>query len=445
MNRTFVAAAVSTLALACAFLGSAAFPPRRALAQTDCFDLARRLGDSSATAPDTAASDTADCWFTLHVHAVRVSDSGTGERAGAITPDQVARWVAKANDVYRAARVRLEFDPTPGTGDWEEIRDTDINDLVADLPGDPTWEHGKAAANELASRYPRTVLLLFRHGPGDAPTGGGFSSTTYDFVALPGYDATTICGPNQNAFLLAHEIGHYFGLSHTFRQFKTKAAAAAALKQAWNNPKFLDGDGLDDTPPEPYIEELQCGADTSVILNGRRYALLRDNVMSYYRSDVKTLTPEQVAVVRATVEHRFWNAMIGLGPYAPDPRRDYRIVSLEDGRAIEIDATRTWRVVPLLAQDAGYFEVVSATTGQCLTVYGASTSDRAKLTLSDYQGANHQKWRFLEEGPDTLAIEVKHTRKVITWSPPSRAGLGAVEQSADTGAPGQRWRLVPAD
>ena len=62
--------------------------------------------------------------------------------------------VAKANEVYAAARVRFEFDPTPRTGDWVALNDTDVNNLAAELPGDPAWERAKSTANTLASHYP---------------------------------------------------------------------------------------------------------------------------------------------------------------------------------------------------------------------------------------------------------------------------------------------------
>ena len=443
-------------------LVSAASPPR-ARAQTDCFETVRQAPDSAAAATALSAVAAGDCWFTLHTQAVRVTDSNPGARAADITPDQVAQWVAKANEVYAVARVRFEFDPTPKTGDWSALSATEVNDLEADLPGDPTWEHGKAIADELASRFPRKVLVLFRHGPGEKPTGRGFSNTTYDFVALPGFDATTICGGTQNAYLFAHEMGHYFGLQHTFRQFPTVAAAAAALRRAGGKAAFFDGDHLAETPPEPYIEALQCGADTSVTLNGIRFSLLRDNVMSYYASDTKTLTPQQVAIVRGWIVRRFGDAMDGRGPFVPDDRRVYQILAASNGKAISSPdgarangasafqadwtgaAGQTWRVVPLVAGDAGWFEIVSADRAKCLTVAEGSGDDGARLVLWDWLGAANQKWRFLEEPDGQLRIEAKHSRKVLTLSPGPSGDGAPIMQATDHAGADQRWLLLPVD
>lgn len=439
--------------IAVAALSLAASAPAHAQSEINCFAIPRHGGERDA------AADT--CWYTLHIHAVKVSNSCPGERPAGITPQQVATWVAKANEVYAAARIRFEFDPTPGKGDWSELNSTEVNSLTEHFPGDAGWEHGKAIGNEFAARFPRKIVVFFRHGPDAAPLGGGFSSTAYNFVAMPGFDATTICGPTQNATLLAHELGHYFGLPHTFRQFKTRAEAAAALKAAGNKPAAFDGDNIAETPPEPYIEELQCGPDALVMLNGIPFPLLRTNIMSYYAGDPKTLLPRQIEIVRAGVAHRFTIPMGRSGPLVPDGRRPFQIMSLANGKSLEVEggskengakirqadwmgqAHQIWKFVPLVAADAGFFEIVSVASGKCLMVENASAGDGARLVQGEWGGKNHQKWRLVRDEAGDLWIEAKHSKKVL-GIPATRAGAG-VEQATDRNQQSQRWRLLPAD
>lgn len=238
------------------------------------------------------------------IHAVRVSDDDGG-RPCPIEPDQFARWVHYANRVYKKAHLRFDFDPD---SEWSELQSTLLNNMTG--TGDANWPDAKAAGNDHAARHPGRLVVFLRHGPGPTPTGGGFSWFDYDFVAAPGFDVTTVCG-RQNIHLLAHEIGHYFALPHTFaREFATTAEADAFLARNGGKPDVFDGDGFDDSPADPFIRDVQCGDHTYVTLGGMRVNIPRNNVMSYWHGEPDTnLTPQQAARVRWAYELRRKNLM----------------------------------------------------------------------------------------------------------------------------------------
>jgi hypothetical protein len=152
-------------------------------------------------------------------------------------------------------------------------------------------------------------VVFFRHGPGETPTGGGFSWYDYNFVAMPGFDSD-VCG-YQNIGMLAHEIGHYLGLAHTFDEiFVSEQEAEAFFIANDNDPLAFDGDGFADTPPDPYVEvwAIQCEPVDSIELGGMTFPLPRTNIMSYY--EVRTgLSQQQIERVRYVLGLRRQNYM----------------------------------------------------------------------------------------------------------------------------------------
>ena len=226
--------------------------------------------------------------LSMRVHAVFVSDDDDNRKT-AITPAQVKAWADEANDVFTSAGIRLDFDPGPASADWQHLKSTLINSMSG--VDHPQWTSQKAAANSIAAAAPAKVVTFFRWGPDAGPTGGGFSWTDYNFIAMPGFNNTFVCGV-QNIGLFAHEVGHYLGLAHTFGPtFSTVAQARSHFVTNGRNPAMFDGDGRSDTAPDPFIAALQCNQRaTSVSLDGTVLPLPRSNIMSYYepRSDVSS-------------------------------------------------------------------------------------------------------------------------------------------------------------
>jgi len=178
---------------------------------------------------------------------------------------------------------------------------------------DANWQREVDGGNRVAAGYAGMLVVFFTYGPGQGPEGGGFSSVDYNFVKMPGFNIDRSCG-YQDISLLAHEIGHYFGLSHPFAQiFSSIQEAESYFTAHGNDPGVFDGDGLSDTPPDPFINtpEFQCNPIQSITLNGRVFPLPRNNIMSYYSPpvDLTDLTPQQSNIVRWVLRFRAKNGM----------------------------------------------------------------------------------------------------------------------------------------
>ncbi len=219
--------------------------------------------------------------LSVRVRAVFVADDDGG-RLTPITPEQVRDWVDRANVCLENAAITLEFDPSPGSGDFEQLNSTLINTLTG--IANPDWDAQRALGDVIAAQTPDRMTVFFRWGTNPTtPTGAGFSWTDYDFIAMPAFDFTVVCG-EQNIGLFAHEVGHYLGLPHTFRAiFGSVANAEAFYVINDREPGVFDGDGRDQTLTDPFVDTFgtQCLLP-SIILDGDEFPLPRANIMSYY-------------------------------------------------------------------------------------------------------------------------------------------------------------------
>jgi hypothetical protein len=254
---------------------------------------------------DTAEKASPRPVLTVKVLAVRVMDDDGG-RPAAINPQEVQALVAEANRIYKPANVWFYFESTPEY--FQPLRNTLINSLMPGdrqakpedaAPGVQTQRERHQAAAEFAARYPDRMVVFFRYGDRvKRPTGNGYSGGHAKYVVMPGLRST-----NMGLRGLAHEAGHYLGLSHTFAgSFHSVEDAEAYLREHHNDLSVFDGDHLSDTPPDPRLG----GAEDSIMLNGIEVTLPRGNIMSYRRWDQhEWLSAQQAEIVRSTYLRRF--------------------------------------------------------------------------------------------------------------------------------------------
>jgi hypothetical protein len=188
---------------------------------------------------------------------------------------------------------------------------------------------------------PDKIVLLLRYGGGTSATGNGNAypppgnapkppdvpDYQQDYVALPSiiesYPGAYDYLNQGNGSFVAHELGHYLGLYHTFPGWgdpysgvyvslsgvtSVSAADQAMIKYIANNGgtvNALDGDRISDTPPDPSVLLYQvhkqniCTQQSITVtgsLNGNSvsYTFNPDprNVMSYYTSCTNPPTPQ---------------------------------------------------------------------------------------------------------------------------------------------------------
>ena len=237
------------------------------------------------------------------VQAIEVMDDDGG-RPARVTAANVAEWIEFTNRSFAPAGIEFAF--RGDESDYCVLRNTVINDMTG---GGEGWAETRKLANEVAAKYPDKLVIFLRHGPGPNATGGGFSWTDLNFVGMFGWEDGSHCG-HRHTDAVAHEIGHYLGLPHTFavEPFENVGQAEAYFVAHGRDPQVFDGDGFADTLPDPGCRPLECERAEKITLDGVEFALPRRNLMSYY-DERDTLSPEQIARVRWVLDLRMKHGM----------------------------------------------------------------------------------------------------------------------------------------
>jgi hypothetical protein len=190
------------------------------------------------------------------------------------TPAEIAGIVREMNKAYACAGIQLEFDPKT---DFKVRNRTalnrnfssDLDDPEFALPESTMTDRSKlprkfdpaftAEKLKLVEEFPDRIVFLLQDGSSwnwDGQRGRWFAGTQNMGLNANGMiTASGVAAP-----LLIHEMGHYFGLPHTFANVSADSPARmkAMLEEAMKSGKskdeairIFDGDGFADTPADP--------------------------------------------------------------------------------------------------------------------------------------------------------------------------------------------------
>jgi hypothetical protein len=153
--------------------------------------------------------------YEVYLQAVRMAnDDGSNETL--VTPENVLEQVTAANQIWSPARIQIKFDPM----DFVTQLNTKLNLFNPTNHSHVDNAFEIESALELGDSFLGKIVVIYRksrelpRGNGTCGPGCGFSSDKKykgrktNYVVMPEFNSSLIS-------LLAHECGHYFGLTHT--------------------------------------------------------------------------------------------------------------------------------------------------------------------------------------------------------------------------------------
>ncbi|CEM26450.1 unnamed protein product [Vitrella brassicaformis CCMP3155] len=343
--------------------------------------------------------------------------------AGDVSEQQRMQQVAVLNDAFRAANFDFIYHPS-------NVVNHDNDDWFR-------MEH-KSAEEAAAKRelYRSGFLNIYTVNP---PTGTlGWATFPWDFAGAPTMDGVvlhvdTLPGGTNHPFnegdTGVHEVGHWFGLLHTFQ-----------------NGCSGEGDEIDDTPAHRFPN---WGKPDPTAANGACMAGERAPVKNYmnYTDDawMDNFTPGQVARMQehAAVYRR------DAGTFFVVNRRSGKMLDVHshdidcDGANVQQwgrgGTDQHWRLESI---GGGYFHIVNAHSGKLLDVHAPDINrDGANVQQRGCGGTNQHWWIDMTDDGHFYIVN-RASGKVIDIDLPEVGLDGAnAQQWSRSGGHHQQWTV----
>ena len=301
--------------------GGGAFSPRPAVTSWQ--------GRWTSIVPLELAGGATDLFFyTRQVEAkllLVIDNDGGGPNAVSESPATLVAgydaWLRQVNRAYAPAGIHFTVNPTTRTFDMGDVGGLNV---IGSSGCYATGDAARGALNTLAASFrvsfPGHIVLYVR----DRNNGIGCSSDLADFAIMPPPSGSSTTGGSRtgttyplatNPKLLAHELGHFFGLDHSQPE---DFIAAPADRYGYD----VDADDVRDTPPNPSSKGAspwnavtnECddsGANDVVIsgtgftytLNPERHEIMAKGINC---DGVYRMTPDQARAAHARLWERGW-------------------------------------------------------------------------------------------------------------------------------------------
>ena len=290
--------------------------------------------------------------YRIRVQAIAIADDD-GSHAPNITASQIKTRLEAVNTIFASANIEFVFDEQE---DFLTMKSTlhnrDFTVLEEPNVDGDKWDHlpeideatHKEARNELAKQFVGRLVMIIHHREEIKKdedenlwsivfNGGGSSGGTQFYLEM---------SQGLTANDIAHELGHYLQLPHTFEKgFNTVSDAATRIRKYVEDEGHEKKDGLDaldgdraiilDTPADVASKIWQneglnkCGSVSQITIpvefsdgSEKDYTLEPDrgNIMSYFKGcpGTKTFSPQQIRRMRDALELRLRHHLITVKP-----------------------------------------------------------------------------------------------------------------------------------